>query len=250
MTGKCKCGKCGGSVSGKSGNSKHSGKYCYYICKEKCFPPVGKDVLENTVLNAIAACMTEENIRVIAGVVYDIYQSTRDNSKELEILEKQRKNVLNKIKNVANAIADGLYNTAMKEKMEALEQEKQHITTAIETAKNRMPDLKIEHFIYFLKKCAELSTEENIDAKKKILNMFVKEITVYENSVEIVIYTIQKENTPEQINAKGCTSKVLIGGGDESRTRVRKSIHATFYERSLSIKIPNKSRRQTGCYYR
>lgn len=41
-----------------------------------------------------------------------------------------------------------------------------------------------------------------------------------------------------------------LGGGDESRTRVRKSIHATFYERSLSIKIPNKSRRQTGCYYR
>ena len=41
-----------------------------------------------------------------------------------------------------------------------------------------------------------------------------------------------------------------FGGGDESRTRVRKSIHATFYERSLSTKIPNKSRRQTGCYHR
>lgn len=36
------------------------------------------------------------------------------------------------------------------------------------------------------------------------------------------------------------------GGGDESRTRVRKPIPATFYERSLSFQIPNKSRRQTG----
>ncbi len=250
LTGKCRCGKCGSTVSGKSGNSKHSGKYCYYICKEKCFSPIGKDILENTVLNAIAACMTEENIRMIASAVYEMYQSTRDNSKELEILEKQRKKVLNKIKNVANAIADGLYNAAIKEKMESLEQEKQRITAAIETAKNQMPDLKIEHFLYFLKKCAELSTEENNDAKKKILNMFVKEIIVYEDNVEIVIYTIQKENTPQRVTAMECSTNVLIGGGDESRTRVRKSIHATFYERSLSIKIPNKSRRQTGCYYR
>lgn len=36
------------------------------------------------------------------------------------------------------------------------------------------------------------------------------------------------------------------GGGDESWTRVRKPIPATFYERSLSFQIPNKSRRQTG----
>lgn len=33
------------------------------------------------------------------------------------------------------------------------------------------------------------------------------------------------------------------GGGDESRTRVRKPIPATFYERSLSFQIPDKSRR-------
>lgn len=212
LTGKCKCGKCGGTVSGKSGNSKHSGKYCYYICKEKCFPAINKDILENTVLNAIAACMTEENIRMIASAVYEMYQSTRDNHKELEILEKQRKSVLNKIKNVTNAIADGLYNAAMKEKMESLEQEKQRVTAAIETAKNQMPDLKMEHFLYFLKKCAELSTEENIDAKKKILNMFVKEIIVYEDKAEIVIYTIQKENTPQRVTATECSPNVLIGG--------------------------------------
>ena len=77
----------------------------------------------------------------------------------------------------------------------------------------------MEHFLYFLKKCAELSTEENIDAKKKILNMFVKEIIVYEDKVEIVIYTIQKENTPQRVTATECSSNVLIGGGDESRTR-------------------------------
>ena len=75
-----------------------------------------------------------------------------------------------------------------------------------------MPDLKMEHFLYFLKKCAELSTEENIDAKKKILNMFVKEIIVYEDKAEIVIYTIQKENTPQRVTATECSSNVLIGG--------------------------------------
>ena len=38
----------------------------------------------------------------------------------------------------------------------------------------------------------------------------------------------------------------LFGGGDESRTRVRKPIRTTFYECSLSFKIPLLLRRQTG----
>jgi len=36
---------------------------------------------------------------------------------------------------------------------------------------------------------------------------------------------------------------ILFGGGEESRTPVRKPIHANFYECSLSFKIPSLNRR-------
>ena len=40
--------------------------------------------------------------------------------------------------------------------------------------------------------------------------------------------------------------QICFGGDGGNRNRVRKSIPANFYERSLSFKIPLKKRRQTG----
>ena len=45
---------------------------------------------------------------------------------------------------------------------------------------------------------------------------------------------------------KAANATFLFGGDDGSRTHVRKSIPETFYERSLSFKLPLKKRRQTG----
>ena len=42
----------------------------------------------------------------------------------------------------------------------------------------------------------------------------------------------------------------FIGGDGGNRNRVRKSIPATFYERSLSFEIPLRERRQTGSLLR
>ena len=43
---------------------------------------------------------------------------------------------------------------------------------------------------------------------------------------------------------------IFFGGDGGNRNRVRKSIPATFYERSLSFEIPLRERRQTGSLLR
>jgi DNA invertase Pin-like site-specific DNA recombinase len=216
LTGRCRCGVCGGSVSGKSGNSVAGRKYCYYFCREKCAPAVSKSLLEDTVLGAIAECMTDEIIQQIAAVTYELYQSARDNGREVEILERQLKTLNGKIRNLTNAIADGLYNAAIKDKMDAMERERMQLLSAIDTAKNQMPDLQPEHFVYFLKRCASLTADDDTAAKKKLLQMFVKEVVLYPDRVDIVVYTLQKENTPQRLDTVECTHNVLLGGGEEN----------------------------------
>ena len=64
-----------------------------------------------------------------------------------------------------------------------------------------------------------------------------------------IVCTLAHESKKSCTRFFGCMILTLYhqrydcGGGDESRTRVRKPIPATFYERSLSFQIPDKSRR-------
>ena len=64
-----------------------------------------------------------------------------------------------------------------------------------------------------------------------------------------IVCTLAHESKKSCTRFSGCMILTLYhqrydcGGGDESRTRVRKPIPATFYERSLSFQIPDKSRR-------
>lgn len=64
-----------------------------------------------------------------------------------------------------------------------------------------------------------------------------------------IVCTLAHESKKSCTRFSGCMICTLYhqrydcGGGDESRTRVRKPIPATFYERSLSFQIPDKSRR-------
>jgi hypothetical protein len=160
--------------------------------------------------------MTDEIIQQIAAVTYELYQSARDNGREVEILERQLKTLNGKIRNLTNAIADGLYNAAIKDKMDAMERERMQLLSAIDTAKNQMPDLQPEHFVYFLKRCASLTADDDTAAKKKLLQMFVKEVVLYPDRVDIVVYTLQKENTPQRLDTVECTHNVLLGGGEEN----------------------------------
>ena len=51
---------------------------------------------------------------------------------------------------------------------------------------------------------------------------------------------------PKKTDPNRKTIQICYGGDGGNRNRVRKSIPANFYERSLSFKIPLKKRRQTG----
>ena len=51
---------------------------------------------------------------------------------------------------------------------------------------------------------------------------------------------------PKKTDPNRKSIEICYGGDGGNRNRVRKSIPANFYERSLSFKIPLKKRRQTG----
>lgn len=246
LTGKAICGSCGKRFAGRVGTSKTDKRYYYYCCPNKCCGWLPAAELEQTVLNAIAQYTTPEICDQIANATYALYQqSTRENT-DLITAQQRLQETEKKLANAVNAVLNGLASTTLQATIQQLEQQKTALQTEIRLLQTEAPELNLEHFRYFAHRLLETQTE----GTEKIVQLLVNQVIVYENQITVLVNLTDKTKTPplEQVTAalRKSSCNISYGGGDESRTRVRKPIPATFYERSLSFQIPNKSRRQTG----
>ena len=229
LSGLIECGKCGGSMVG---NRRIAGRnrtvYMSYECstrkrtKECDMKSINKEHVEEVVLDdMVEAMFSAANIDELAEDVYNFAkQENKEINADIKRFEKQLKNINSKIDNLTEAVAAGLFQPSMKDKLNKLEDEKADLELMLNEAK-----LQAEKNLPSKSKIkAELKSyrnvkNESLETQRKAVKTFVKSVIIYENNIK-VNYIVD-----------------LTGGGGGSRTHVLNSSPSSFYERSSAFRL-------------
>lgn len=208
------CGDCGGAMTGNRRPGGTKGIYVSYECstrkrtKQCNLRSVAKHVVEGMVLDYL-----EQDFFSAAGrerLTQRILQHSSQNSeqvdRDIKALTAQLHGVQVEINNLVNAIAQGMFQPSMKERLDSLEARKADLSIRVEEAKLQSVKFSLapEQINLYLVQYADVKAKSP-DVQKRIIQAFIQKVVVL-SSDEIDIVA-------------GVT---FDGGGGGSRTRVRR----------------------------
>lgn len=194
LTGKIKCGVCGGSYVGSRRTSGTGSIYIAYVCNIKqrssgkrcnngC---ISRDWLENKVLEAIDTFVMQfENSNV--KDIYEAYLSNEaeNNLAQQNVIKRQILDINKQLNRIADVITI-VNSSTLIEKLADYEAQKEALSKNLQDlqAKNLI-DLTISDMSKLLKKAKKMLKERSIPKLKELINLIVKEIIVNKESVTI-----------------------------------------------------------------
>lgn len=195
LTGKLFCGHCGEHMVGVSGTSKTKDRHYYYVCSKRykthnCHKKYEhKDKIENMVImDTYNYILSDEQLDIIANGVLNEYKNNVHYLK-LKEYEKQLKQVENKLdscfKKFLNTTSEELIKR-LNEEAEILSIQKQDIQTEIHKLQlainvNHSKEDIINYIKYFFYE----NDPNNLEFRKKIVNLFVNSIYLYDDKIAI-----------------------------------------------------------------
>ena len=197
LTGKLFCAHCGDLITGDGGTSHTGTKYFYYKCASKkknardCESRAfHKDLLEDSIYRQILQTMRKpEYLDKVAVEVVEEYNANIEKSLDLTIYQTQLKEVERKIENLMNAICDGFYNANSQQKMLELNETKDKLLSLIaKEERKEKKELSIAEVKKFLRGY-EKYTDCSMESKKRLYDLFVKEVIFDGKNVLIVLRT-------------------------------------------------------------
>ena len=186
LTTKLFCGKCGTFMVGESGKSHTGTIHRYYKCshakrKMGCDKkPVKKDWIEDAAIHYIMKIVMDDDLieRVADATLKLIAQ---ENTK-LPQLHARLKEIETGIQNMLNAIQQGVLTSSTKERLEALEQEREEIKVAIYSEELQKPKITKEHIAFWITKFRKTDLTD-IASRKQLVESFINSIFVYDDKV-------------------------------------------------------------------
>jgi len=182
------CGTCGTMMVGESGRSQNNIVYNYYKCgnakrKKGCHKKaIKKDRIEEFVVAAtVDTVLRHDNIEKIADAIISL-QSQEDPI--IPPLKRQLQECKKAIDNLINALQAGIVTQSTKERLDALEAQKQQIETNIELALMERPVFTKEQIIAWIShfKYGDIKSKEY---QKSIIDTFVNSVYVYDDKLII-----------------------------------------------------------------
>jgi len=132
LTGKLYCGKCGSLMIGYGGTSKSGKQHHYYSCKnrlaKKCEKSyVRREWIELEVATALQGMIMDDDvIHKLTDTVMGFAKAYKERT-EIGILEEQLAETKKALRNVMNAIEQGIITETTKERMQELELDKKRL---------------------------------------------------------------------------------------------------------------------------
>ena len=205
LTTKLFCGHCGSPMVGESGTSKSGKLHLYYKCinrkrNHNCTKKIEKkDWIEEVVVRfTIEKVLTDENIDLIATRAIEIIEKESADTTYLEGLQKELKEVEKKIRNILNAIEEGIVTPSTKSRLEDLETEKSEIEGKIAHEQIKKPLLTKERIVYWLLSFKNGDIND-VNYKRRVIDTLVNSVYVYDEGEKgrrfVFTFNISGQNT-------------------------------------------------------
>ena len=134
LLGKIFCGDCGKNMTASSGTGR-SRTYYYYECRhDKTL--VNKDVIEHKVCEAIKQFLENATNSTTLAVNIDKYITATTSNDDEKNIQAKIKKIDRELDNIANAVANGIFNDSIRTKNEALLEEKTYLIEELDKIKS------------------------------------------------------------------------------------------------------------------
>ena len=230
LTTKLFCGKCGALMFGESGTSATGRTYYYYKCanvkrRKGCNKKtVQKDWLEDLVVRETMKLIQDD--AVIDKIVQLVMDVQNQENTTIPLLEKQLREVNKKLDNLMKAIEDGLYTRTTKERLEALENQKDELTAKIADEKLKKPSFNEDFIRFWLMKFRKFDISQK-KQRKALIEIFVNAIFLYDDRMLITFnykdgtQTVRFEDTLTADGVEGKSSDLSGSAGFFAATKGR-----------------------------
>ena len=201
LTGKAFCGHCGKPMVGDSGTGKKGETYYYYTCQSRkrragCKKSsVRKDALEDAVINFLMDhCLTGEMMESLASAVIQAQQEALSSS-PLAAMESELRDALRQQDNINNAIAEGIWNSSTKEKLDNLAFTISNLKETISTLKYAQGKLTDHDSV--IKYLQRFAAGDRADPEHRsfLIRTFLNSVYVFDDHLKIVINAVEGNKT-------------------------------------------------------
>ena len=222
LTTKLFCGKCGALMFGESGTSATGRTYYYYKCanvkrRKGCNKKtVQKEWLEDLVVRETMKLIQDD--AVIDKIVQLVMDVQNQENTTIPLLEKQLREVNKKLDNLMKAIEDGLYTRTTKERLEALEIQKDELTAKIADEKLKKPSFNEDFIRFWLMKFRRFDISQK-KQRKALIEIFVNAIFLYDDRMLLTFnykdgtQTVRFEDTLTADGVEGKSSDLSSSAG-------------------------------------
>ena len=186
LSGKLYCAACGEIMTGTSGTSKTGDTHYYYRCKNKCRKAISRDKLEGFIVEQVKSTFSEPSeLDELANKVFTLQNSENASEETSESQTKSLRDINRQIGNITNALANRPDSTALLNKLDDLESQKEELETEIAINK-KGPTLSLEAIKAGLQVFLDgFYFDDAETTRKRILEAFIHKVVLSDSSIII-----------------------------------------------------------------
>ncbi len=188
LTTKLFCGKCNALMVGESGTGRNGTVHRYYKCntakyKHTCDKKaVKKTCIEDIVVNYAKQMLMDENI--IEDIVNIVFRNLKQEKPILALLKKQLADTQTSIKNIMNAIENGIFTKTTQQRLVELEEREKEIELKIVKEELKKPPITKDGLTFWLKRFQQMDITKK-EHKQMLINSFVNAVYLYDDKLVI-----------------------------------------------------------------
>lgn len=193
------CGKCGGAMVGQSTTSSRGYTTAYYECNVKkrlktCDKKnIRKDWIEKLVIEETKKMLTDKNIDFIAENVIRIVNSEKENQGVIKEINAKLREVEIRLKNISNAIAQGIISDTTKTMLLEAEEEKIFLSGRIQQEQVISKTVITKPELVFWLESFRDGTINDDSFCRKLIDTFVHSVYVFDDKLVVTYNTSDKK---------------------------------------------------------